>query len=81
VNEPPETFRDPQVIAREMVVQIDDPRCGPVKQAGIALKLSETPGSIRRLGPRPCEHTDEILGAIGYDADELARLRSTGAIG
>jgi alpha-methylacyl-CoA racemase len=82
VYDPPETFADPQVKAREMIVEIDDPRlAAPVKQAGIALKLSDTPGSIRRLGPRPCEHTDEVLRAAGYDAAELARLRDAGAIG
>jgi len=42
-----------------------DPRCGNVRQAGIALKLSDTPGSIRRLGPTLGENTDEILGALG----------------
>jgi crotonobetainyl-CoA:carnitine CoA-transferase CaiB-like acyl-CoA transferase len=82
VYDPPETFADPQVKAREMIVEIEDPRLAtPVRQAGIALKLSDTPGSIRRLGPRPCEHTDEVLRAAGYGADELARLRREGAIG
>jgi alpha-methylacyl-CoA racemase len=81
VNEPPETFDDPQVRARDMLVEVDDPRCGPVRQVGIALKLSETPGSIRRLGPKPGEHTDEILGAIGYDAEARERLRRTSVIG
>ena len=81
VNEPPETFADPQVQARQMSIEVDDPRCGPVRQVGIALKLSETPGSIRRLGPTPGEHTDEILEMFGYAAEERARLRRAGVIG
>jgi crotonobetainyl-CoA:carnitine CoA-transferase CaiB-like acyl-CoA transferase len=52
-----------------------------VRQVGIALKLSETPGSIRRLGPKPGEHTDEILDAIGYAAQARERLRRAGVIG
>jgi alpha-methylacyl-CoA racemase len=80
VNDPPETFRDPQVKAREMVVEVDDPRCGPVRQVGIALKLSETPGAIRRLGPTPGEHTDEVLSALGYGAEARERLRRAGTV-
>jgi crotonobetainyl-CoA:carnitine CoA-transferase CaiB-like acyl-CoA transferase len=81
VNDPPETFADPQVRARQMVVDVDDPRCGRVRQVGIAIKLSDTPGSIRHLGPKPGEHTDEVLAALGYDAETRERLRSAGTIG
>lgn len=81
VNRPDEAFADPQVRARDMIVEVDDPRCGPVHQAGIAIKLSDTPGSIRRLGPVRGEHTDEILEAIGCGAAERAELRRAGTIG
>ena len=81
VNTPPETFADPQVVARDRVVDFDDPRCGSVRQAGIAVKLSETPGSIRKLGPTLGEHTDEILAALGYDETARDRLRKAGTIG
>ncbi|MDP2707472.1 MAG: CoA transferase, partial [Burkholderiales bacterium] len=81
VNDPPETFDDPHVRAREMVVDFDDPRCGVVRQAGIAIKMSDTPGSIRRLGPRRGEHTDAILEGIGDGAVERERLRGAGVIG
>jgi crotonobetainyl-CoA:carnitine CoA-transferase CaiB-like acyl-CoA transferase len=81
VNTPVEAFDDPHVRARQMVVDIDDPRCGTVRQTGIAIKLSETPGSIRRLGPMRGEHTDEILAAIGCADDERAALREAGTIG
>jgi alpha-methylacyl-CoA racemase len=70
-----ETFQDPQVKARNMVVDIDDSRYGKVRQAGIAIKLSATPGSIRRVGPTVGEHTTEVLTALGYDDDAQRRLR------
>jgi crotonobetainyl-CoA:carnitine CoA-transferase CaiB-like acyl-CoA transferase len=70
-----EMFQDPQVIARQMVVDIDDPRYGKVRQAGVAIKLSDTPGSIRRVGPTVGEHTTEILTALGYSEAEQTRLR------
>jgi crotonobetainyl-CoA:carnitine CoA-transferase CaiB-like acyl-CoA transferase len=58
-----------------MVVDIDDPRYGKVRQAGVAIKLSDTPGSIRRVGPTVGEHTTEILTALGYSEAEQTRLR------
>ena len=74
-----ETFEDPQVKAREMVVDIDDSRHGRIRQAGVAIKLSETPGSIRRVGPTIGEHTDEVLASLGYDAEARQHLRQVGA--
>jgi crotonobetainyl-CoA:carnitine CoA-transferase CaiB-like acyl-CoA transferase len=70
-----ETLQDPQVKARNMVVDIDDPRYGMVRQVGIAIKLSATPGSIRRVGPAVGEHTTEVLTALGYDDEAQRRLR------
>jgi formyl-CoA transferase len=47
---------------------------------GIVPKLSETPGKTRWIGPKLGEHTDEVLGGVGLDAGEIARLRSAGVI-
>jgi crotonobetainyl-CoA:carnitine CoA-transferase CaiB-like acyl-CoA transferase len=44
------------------------------------LKFSETPPSIRRLAPRVGEHTEEVLGELGYRADEAAALREAGDV-
>lgn len=77
-----ETFEDPQVLHREMVVEVevDHPRLGKVKQVGIPIKLSETPGSIRSLGVTLGTHTGEILGGLGYSQQETAALREKGAV-
>ena len=48
---------------------------------GIVPKLSQTPGETRWIGPRLGEHTDEVLGSLGYSAADIARLRAGGAIG
>ena len=47
----------------------------PLKVPGIVPKLSETPGNIEWVGPRLGEHTDEVLGALGYGSGEIASLR------
>jgi crotonobetainyl-CoA:carnitine CoA-transferase CaiB-like acyl-CoA transferase len=59
-----QVFSDPQIIAREMVTEIDHPRAGRSKTLGVTVKLSETPGAIRRPAPLHGEHTTEILAEL-----------------
>jgi formyl-CoA transferase len=47
---------------------------------GIVPKLSETPGETKWIGPRLGEHTDAVLGAAGYGAEEIAALRARGVV-
>ena len=75
-----EAFDDPHVLARQMAVDVVHPRHGSVRQAGIAIKLSDTPGSIRGAGPALGEHTDEVLQALGYDETRRAELRRAGTV-
>jgi crotonobetainyl-CoA:carnitine CoA-transferase CaiB-like acyl-CoA transferase len=75
-----EVPNDPQVLARKMIVDLDTPDGEKVKQVGISVKLSETPGSIRSLAPSLGQHTDEILADIGYDPSQIARWREEGSI-
>jgi crotonobetainyl-CoA:carnitine CoA-transferase CaiB-like acyl-CoA transferase len=67
------------VRAREMVLELDQDGV-PVKQLGIPVKLSETPGSVRTPGPALGEHTREVLESLGYSSDEVARLQDAGAV-
>jgi crotonobetainyl-CoA:carnitine CoA-transferase CaiB-like acyl-CoA transferase len=68
------------VRAREMVVELDQPGAGPVRQLGVPVKLSRTPGGVQGPGPALGEHTDDVLAAAGYSADEVARLKDSGAV-
>jgi crotonobetainyl-CoA:carnitine CoA-transferase CaiB-like acyl-CoA transferase len=72
----------PQVAARGVLIESEHPVAGTVRLVGPRVKLSETPGAIRRPAPLLDQHTDEVLGErLGLDAAELARLRLAGAIG
>jgi alpha-methylacyl-CoA racemase len=66
---------------REMVVQIEQPGVEqPIRQLGLPVKLSRTPGEHARLpGPSLGEHSEELLLAAGYTTSEVAELFQTGA--
>jgi formyl-CoA transferase len=66
---------DPHTRAREMVVEVDHPVEGVVRALGVPVKLSDTPGGVRRAAPLLGEHTDEVLREYGFSADEIAALR------
>jgi len=53
---------DPQVVARAMAVETEHPAAGRLKTLGIPVKLSDTPGALRRPAPRLGEHTQDLLG-------------------
>jgi len=69
------------VHARKMVVEIDQPGASaPVRQLGVPVKLTRTPGSHARLpGPALGEHTEQALSEAGYSAEQIAELISCGA--
>ncbi len=71
-----EVFNQPQVKAREMVVELDDPKLGKHRQLGIPIKLSETPGTIRFSAPKLGEHNKEILLETGYTDEEIHRFKT-----
>jgi crotonobetainyl-CoA:carnitine CoA-transferase CaiB-like acyl-CoA transferase len=71
---------DPQVRARNMIVELDGPDGLKVRQIGVSVKLSETPGSIRSLAPQLGEHTEEIMASLGYGAKDIERWRADGSI-
>jgi crotonobetainyl-CoA:carnitine CoA-transferase CaiB-like acyl-CoA transferase len=75
-----EAEKDPHLQARQMFVELDHPQEGKVKQVGISLKLSDTPGRIRRFPPRRGEHTDEVLNELGYSREGIASLRQKSCI-
>lgn len=74
-------LQHPQLLARDMIVRLPHAKLGQVAVPGVAVKLSDTPGRIDRLGPELGEHNAEVYGSlIGLGADELARLRAAEVI-
>jgi crotonobetainyl-CoA:carnitine CoA-transferase CaiB-like acyl-CoA transferase len=75
-----EVERNPQVQARNMIVEVDGPGGQKAKQVGVSIKFSATPGSIRNLAPELGQHTDEVLGELGYGQESIDKWRRDGAI-
>ena len=75
-----QALSDPQTIAREMVVEVEHSTLGKVKTLGLPVKFSQTPGMVRTGAPLYGEHTRSILGACGFDADEIASFQNEGAV-
>ncbi len=75
-----EMVKDPQINHRQMIVDTQHPKHGRVRQVGIAIKLSDTPGTIRHAAPMPSEHTEAVLQGLGMSAAEIARLREKGVV-
>ena len=76
-----EVFADPQVLHRQMAIEVEHPALGKIKQVGIAPKLSDTPGKVRTLAPLLGEHTEEILQGLGYAQEEIQKLQQEGVVG
>ncbi|HWN02845.1 MAG TPA: CoA transferase [Candidatus Dormibacteraeota bacterium] len=81
VNDVRQALADPQVLARDMIVEVEHPEFGTLREVRSPVR---TEGEIRRpqRAPRLGEHTDPILrDVLGYSASTIARLRSAGVIG
>ncbi len=75
-----EVHANPQVLARDMIVEVPHDRLGPVRTLGLPVKFSATPGAVRRAAPVLGQHTREVLGEYGYGEEEIQTLIGNGAV-
>ncbi len=81
VNTVDKVANDPQVLAREMIAEVEHDTTGTVQVPGIPIKLSETPGQIDAPAPNLGEHTSEVLtGLLGLGAEEVNQLKQDGIV-
>jgi len=71
---------DPQVAHNELLATVQYPGVGEVRVVGMPARFSKTPGTIRLGPPVVGQHTDELLAALGYGAEEIRRLREEGCV-
>ena len=81
INNLAQVLSEPQILAREMVVDVDVPVAGPTKVTGVPIKLSKTPGAVRTPPPTLGQHTDEVLESVlGMDEAQRNTLREDGVV-
>jgi len=78
INDYARVFTDPQVVARQMVVETDHPTLGRLRTLGSPIKLSATPALVGRAAPRLGEHTVEVLREAGFSESEIDLLQRRG---
>ena len=80
VNTPFEAFSDPQILHRQMALEVNHPVKGKMRQVGIPIKFSETPGEMREAAPLIGQDTQELLKGLGYTQERIKQLRKEQAI-
>ena len=80
VNNIGKVLDDPQVKAREMLVEVEHSTVGRTKATGLPIKFSDTPGGVTRGAPTLGEHTNDVLASLGYSDSQVAQLRKEGAV-
>ena len=80
INTVGEALEDPQIHARDMVIELTHPDYGPLRLLGIPIKLSDTPGIVENAPPKFGEHNREVLRILGFEEEEIARFAESGVI-
>lgn len=81
INDIEGVVNDPQIISRDMIVDVDHPKGGSMKMAGVPIKMSETQGYIRKPAPLLGEDTEDILKTlVNLNDSEIQDLREKGGI-
>jgi len=75
-----EAFAHAQTRAREMILQMEQPGCGPVDELGFAYKMSDTPPALKRPVPYLSEDAEELLTEIGFSEADRGRLFDAGIV-
>ena len=80
INDLADVFADPQVLARDMLQEMPHPTLGTIRQTGLPIKFSRTPGGLDRHPPLLGEHNQEILSSLGYSDADVQSLKDASVI-
>jgi crotonobetainyl-CoA:carnitine CoA-transferase CaiB-like acyl-CoA transferase len=75
-----QALEDPQTAARQMLVEVQHSKLGPVKTLGLPVKFSSTPGEVRKGAPVYGEDTHDVLMQAGFSEQEIDAFQREGAV-
>ena len=80
INDLADVFADAQVLARNMYQEMPHPTLGSIKQTGLPIKFSATPGGLDRHPPLLGEHNQEVLTSLGYSEVDIRSFQEGAVI-
>jgi crotonobetainyl-CoA:carnitine CoA-transferase CaiB-like acyl-CoA transferase len=80
VRTPDEVITDPQAQANDFFTEVEHPVVGRTRMVTTPVRFHQNPASLRRTAPETGQHTEEVLLELGYDWDDIARLKDEGII-
>jgi crotonobetainyl-CoA:carnitine CoA-transferase CaiB-like acyl-CoA transferase len=75
-----DVFEDPQILAQDMVLEVEQPGHGLVRMLGFPMKFTSTPCTVRRPAPALGEHSDEVLAELGFSEEQRREFTETGVV-
>ncbi len=75
-----DVFEDPQILAQQMVMEVDHPGHGLLRQLGFPMKFNSAPCTVRKPAPELGQHSDEVLAELGFSDQERFAFRASGVI-
>lgn len=80
INSISDIMKDPQILARNMIVELTHPKAGLTKVPGTPIKFSRTQSEVKEPSPLLGEHTVEILESLGYSKSQIKGFKESGVI-
>ncbi|MDI6600417.1 MAG: CaiB/BaiF CoA-transferase family protein [Thermoanaerobacteraceae bacterium] len=80
INTIDKVVKDPQVLYREMLIELEHPKVGKITVPGVPIKFSKTPAKVRFAAPTLGQHNEEVFTSLGYTSEQIEEFKNKGVI-
>lgn len=75
-----EVINDPQIKARNMIVEQEHPRYGTLRMPNLPFRFSDCDTTVHQVAPDLGEHNAQVASELGFSADEIAAMQADGVL-